>query len=85
MGQNLNEVKEALAAADAKADKIAADVTLLHGKIDNVNGETPTAEEWAEVKALATNLNNKLQNIDDQTAEEVVEPEQPTTPEEGQA
>lgn len=69
MGENLNEVKQALQDASAKADRIQADVTKLTNAIGNT-GETPTAEEWAEVKTLAADLNTKLQGIDDQTAED---------------
>lgn len=70
MAENLNQIKADLQAANEKADKIAADVTLLHEKIDNVEGETPTPEEWEEVKSLSSQLNSKLQGIDDQTPEE---------------
>lgn len=70
MGENLNEITAALAAANEKADKIQADVTYLKSQIDNVDGETPTAEEWAAVKEAANNLNNKLQGIDDQTPDQ---------------
>lgn len=72
MGDNLNEIKAALVAADAKADKIQSDVTKLTNAIGNT-GETPTAEEWAEVKLIAADLNLKLQGIDDQTEDEPVQ------------
>jgi len=69
MNEELQQIKTDLVAANEKADKVAADVTLLHTKIDSIPG-LPTAEEWAEVKTLSSNLNSKLQTIDDQTAEE---------------
>lgn len=69
MGEQLDSIKADLVAANAKADKIQADVTKLTNAIGNT-GETPTAEEWAEVKQIASDLNTKLQGIDDQTAED---------------
>jgi uncharacterized phage infection (PIP) family protein YhgE len=72
MNENLNQIKADLQAANDKADKIQADVTLLHTKIDAIPGDVPTAEEWAEVKQLSSDLNSKLQNIDDATPEETV-------------
>lgn len=73
MGENLNVIKQQLADADVKADKIAADVLKLHNLIQGT-GETPTPAEWQEVKDAATNLNNKLQGIDDQTEEDTPPP-----------
>lgn len=75
MNEDLQQIKDALTAANAKADKIQTDVTLLHTKIGSIPGEVPTPEEWAEVKQIATDLNNKLQGIDDQTADETTTPE----------
>jgi hypothetical protein len=69
MGDKLNEIKAQLQAADAKVDKISADVTRLHDIISGSTGETPTAEEWAEVKSLGEALNAKLQGVDDATPE----------------
>lgn len=69
MNEDLAQIKASLEAANVKADKIAADVTLLHTKITGT-GEVPTAEEWAEVKTLSSQLNDKLQAVDDQTADE---------------
>ena len=66
MGKELDAIKQQLVDADAKTDKIAADVKHLHDLIENA-GETPTAEQWQEVKDAATALNNKLQGIDDST------------------
>lgn len=69
MANEINEIKTALEAANAKADKIAADVDLLNTKIQ-AGGDAPTPEQWAEVKGLAQTLNNKLQAVDDKTPEE---------------
>ena len=74
MGDNLKEIKAQLQAAGVKADKVAADVKKLHDLITGTAGETPTPEEWAEVKDMAVALNNKLQGIDDQTEDEVPNP-----------
>lgn len=69
MGQNLDDIKQALADANTKADKIASDVQHLHDLISGT-GETPTPEQWQEVKDAAAALNNKLQGIDDQTEDQ---------------
>lgn len=69
MNEDLQQIKASLEAANTKADKIAADVTLLHTKINGIEN-VPTAEEWAEVKALSSQLNDKLQAVDDKTADE---------------
>lgn len=77
MGQNLSEIKQALADASLKADKVAADVQKLHDLIQNTgggSGETPTPEEWQEVKDAAAALNAKLQSVDDATPEETPPP-----------
>ena len=66
MGENLNQIKDDLAAANEKVVKIAADVAHLHDLIDNA-GETPTAAEWQEVKDAAAALNTSLQSVDDAT------------------
>lgn len=68
MKEDLKEIKKQLVDADTKADKIAADVKLLHDKIDGI-GDNPTPEEWQEVKDMASKLNSKLQGIDDATPE----------------
>lgn len=68
MNNDLQEIKDKLIAADLKIDKVGADVVRLH-EIINASGELPTAEEWADVKNIATSLNDKLQVVDDQTAE----------------
>lgn len=73
MGDQLTAIKADLQAANLKADKIQADVTKLTNAIGNT-GETPTPEEWAEVKLLSTDLNNKLQGIDDQTEDDAPPP-----------
>lgn len=69
MNENLEEIKSSLLAANEKVSKVSADVTLLHTKVDAIPN-LPTAEEWAEVKAIAANLNTSLQEVDDKTAEE---------------
>jgi len=60
--EDLQQIKEALQQANqtitesaAVAAKVDADVTALHAKIDGI-ADSPTAEEWAEVKALAESL-----------------------------
>lgn len=69
MNENLEEIKASLLAATEKVSKVSADVTLLHTKVDAIPG-MPTAEEWAEVKSIAANLNTSLQEVDDKTPEE---------------
>lgn len=69
MSLQLDELKAALVAANEKVAKVAADVTRLHEKIDAA-GDVPTAEEWAEVKTLAEDLNTSLQAVDEKTPEE---------------
>ena len=68
MGDNLNEIKAQVQAAQAKVDKVAADVQRLHDLINNA-GETPTTEEWNDVKTLVGDLNTALQAVDDVTPE----------------
>lgn len=74
MNEDLQQIKTDLQTANTSLSKVKADVTLLHSKVDGIAGQ-PTAEEWAEVKTLATNLKAGLQEVDDQTAEET-----PATP-----
>lgn len=75
MNTDLQEVKTALDAANAKVSKVAADVASLHAKIDAITAEQPTAEEWAAVKAQASDLNASLQAVDDQTEDAAPAPE----------
>lgn len=70
MSTELNEIKADLVAAKEKVTKVAADVAALHAKIDAI-GDVPTAEEWAEVKALSADLNTSLQAVDDATEDAV--------------
>lgn len=70
MSDKLTDIKADLIAANEKADKVAADVALLHAKIDELDDDDVTPEEIAEIKSLSTALNNKLQGIDDSTPEE---------------
>lgn len=74
----IQQLKEQLIAANAKVAKVSADVDLLHTKIDALP-EAPTAEELAEVKQLAADLNTSLQAVDDKT------PEETTTEESGES
>ena len=69
MSEELDSIKGALVSAQEKVTKVAADVASLHAKIDAI-GEMPTAEEWAEVQQLATDLNTSLQVVDDATEDE---------------
>lgn len=69
MANELEEIKADLVSANEKVTKIKADVTLLHSKVDAIPG-APTAEQWAEVKALSSQLNASLQEVDDATPEE---------------
>jgi hypothetical protein len=71
MSEQLDSIKGALVSAQEKVTKIAADVALLHAKIDAIGASVPTAEQWAEVQQLATELNTSLQVVDDATPEEV--------------
>lgn len=68
----IQEIKAKLQAALGKIDKVTADVALLHSKIDNLP-EAPTAEEIQELKDLSTEINDKLQAVDDSTPEETTE------------
>ena len=72
MSEQLTEIKTELTEAKAFAEKVAADVTLLHTKVDSI-AEQPTAEEWAEVKQMAKDLKDSLAATDAKTAEESVE------------
>jgi hypothetical protein len=66
-GMSFQELKDALVAADAKADAIKADVVLLMEKLAAipVGGMTPEQEALlAEANALAASLNSKLGDID---------------------
>lgn len=66
---DLQQIKDQLTAANQKVDRVAADVQRLHDQITAITGDLPTQEEWDAVKAQATDLNTKLQAVDDQTAE----------------
>ncbi len=68
MSEAGEEIKQALADAQAKVSKIATDVALLHSKIDALS-TNPTADEVAEIKSLAADLNSSLQAVDDSTPE----------------
>lgn len=69
MSQDADEIKQALNDAKAKTAKIAADVALLHSKIDALS-TAPTPTEIAEIKSLSAELNASLQAVDDSTPEE---------------
>jgi outer membrane murein-binding lipoprotein Lpp len=69
MSTAADEIKQALADANAKTDKIAVDVAALHAKIDGLS-LNPTAAEVQEIKDAAAALNTKLQGVDDATPEE---------------
>lgn len=73
MSEQLEQAKLLVEAANAKVDKVAADVATLHAKVDAIV-DAPTAEEWSEFKQSLTDLNDKLQVVDDQTPEEEVVP-----------
>jgi hypothetical protein len=65
---SFQELKDALVAADAKADAIKADVDALMAKLAEipVGGMTPEQEALlAEATALANGLKDKLGVIDD--------------------
>lgn len=65
---SFQDLKDALVAADAKADAIKADVVLLMEKLAAipVGGMTPEQEAMlAEATALAGSLRDKLGSIDD--------------------
>lgn len=70
MSEQLDAIKGALVSAQEKVTKIAADVALLHSKIETIGESVPTTEQWAEVQQLASDLNTSLQVIDDATPEE---------------
>lgn len=72
MNEDLNQIKSDLTEANTTLKNVKADVTLLHSKVDGIAGQ-PTAEEWAEVKTLASNLKTALKEVDDQTPEEGTE------------
>jgi uncharacterized protein YfcZ (UPF0381/DUF406 family) len=70
MSTEAQEIKQALEDAKAKVAKVAADVALLHSKIDAL----PNTTELAEIKALSAELNTSLQAVDDSTPDETVTP-----------
>lgn len=72
MAQELDDIKADLVSANEKVTKIKADVESLHAKMDAA-GDTPTAEQWAEVKSLSSQLNASLQEVDDRTEDEAAE------------
>lgn len=76
MANELEDIKADLVSANQKVAKIKADVEGLHAKIDAA-GDTPTPEQWAEVKQLSSQLNSALQEVDDKTADEITETETP--------
>lgn len=67
MGKNIDEIKQGLADATAKVEKVAADVQRLHDTI--ANADVPTQAEWDEIKASVATLNSSLQTVDDTTPE----------------
>lgn len=69
MSNDGDEIKQSLADAKAKIVKVAADVTSLHKKIDALP-TAPSAEEIADIKAAAKDLNDSLQVVDDQTPDQ---------------
>ena len=70
MNQDLQQIKADLQESKDKLAKVATDVTNLHNKIDQITGELPTAEEWAEVKTLASDLKTGLTTVDEVTPDE---------------
>jgi hypothetical protein len=73
MNEDLEQVKQDLIAANQKVGKVRADVAKLHALVA-AGGNAPTAEQWAEVKALSGQLNTSLQEVDDQTEDETPAP-----------
>lgn len=71
MNTDLEQIKADLTDSKNLVTKVAADVALLHSKIDAL-GDAPTAEQIAEVKALSADLKASLTAVDEQTAEETV-------------
>ena len=67
MSEELNEVKQTLIDTQAVVTKVSKDVDNLHAKIEEITGEVPTAEEWAEVKNLASGLKSSLIAVDEKT------------------
>lgn len=71
LSMSFQDLKDALVAADAKADAIKADVVLLMEKLAAipVGGMTPEQEAaLSEATALAGSLRDKLGSIDDMNA-----------------
>lgn len=67
LSMSFQDLKDALVAADAKADAIKADVVLLMEKLASIptGGMTPEQEAaLAEANELAGKLNAKLGDID---------------------
>lgn len=68
--EDYQALKDQLVSSNAKTDKVIADIQRLHAKIDSIEGEAPTPEEWNAIKDESTALNNKLQGADDLTPED---------------
>lgn len=75
MSNEINEIKDVLVATKEIVTNVKADVELLHTKIGQVNSNSPTADQWTEIKNIANGIKDTLTEVDDLTpAEEVVEP-----------
>ena len=74
MSEELNEVKQTLIDTQAVVTKVSKDVDNLHAKIEEITGEVPTAEEWEEVKNLASGLKSSLSTVDEKTEDAEEEP-----------
>lgn len=69
MSQISDEVKALLNSALGKINKIEADVTLLLAKIAGLPDQ-PTTAEVQEIKDLATQVDARLQTVDEKVPDE---------------
>lgn len=69
MSETGKSVIELLKEAKGTLVNVASDVSRLHAKIDAL----PDSPEMAEIKQLASELNDSLKNVDAATPEDEVE------------
>jgi len=70
MSEELNGIKQLLTDTQEVVTKVSKDVDNLHQRINEISGEVPTAEEWAEVKSLAQGLKDSLVAVDEKTEDQ---------------
>lgn len=71
MNDNLAAIKQLLSDTKEVVVKVSKDVDNLHQRINEITGEVPTAEEWAEIKGLAQGLKDSIVAVDEKTEDEL--------------